>query len=124
MKTYLSKSKKSFLQYLKIHHEKSDSNKIIEELNHLLKFEKDKIFENNNPPPTSLKGKFKFSLNNKNYLLLHDNSINLNDIIIFSLSYDFNENFRTFKVLNQIKNIFYFLMISLLDIGVKNQLTS
>jgi len=110
MKTYLSKSKKSFLQYLKIHHEKSDSNKIIEELNHLLKFEKDKIFEYNNPPPTSLKGKFKFSLNNKNYLLLHDNSINLNDIIgqLFHLSYDFNENFRTFKVFKSNKKYILF----------------
>ena len=109
IKNYLSRSKKLFLEYLKKYHKKSNSRKIISELDNLLSFEENEKLNYNIKPPSNLKSKFKFSLKN-NYLLLHDNSINLNDIIgqLFHLSNDYNGGFKTFKVFKRKTNYFLF----------------
>ena len=64
IKNYLSKSKKLFLEYLKKYHKKSNSEKIISELDNLLSFEENKKLNYNIKPPSNLKSEFKFSLKN------------------------------------------------------------
>ncbi len=80
IKNYFSKKKSEFKQFLKNEHQLLNTNAILKELSQLSYKEKSKSFKIESLKNPKLSNKFSFKIENCSYTILHDNSVNMNDI--------------------------------------------
>ncbi len=80
IKKYFSKTKTEFKQFLKNKYKLKDSTHILKDLSQLAKKEKNKSVKKKFLKNPILSNKFSFEIENSTYTILHDDSVNMNDI--------------------------------------------